>query len=148
MASECLLCFVLRSVHTELLRHIWRAAPLIFDGHCDRQNGLHTHLPIKRYVDSDEVIWCWWAFIITAHKWSGGKVMFLCLCVILFTEGVHCPCMHHRSHDQGGSLSRGGLCPMGCLSRGSLPGGSLSRGSLSRGGLCPEGGSLSREGFC
>ena len=28
---------------TELLHHHWWAAPLIFDGHCDRRNGLHTH---------------------------------------------------------------------------------------------------------
>ena len=38
-----------------------------------------------------------------------GKVMFLHLCVILFTWwGIFCPSMHHRSHDRG-SLSRGSL---------------------------------------
>ena len=69
-------------------------------------------------------------------------------------RGVLCPSMHHRSHDLGGSLSRGvsvwgvsvqggflsrggggfcpgGLCPGGSLSRGSLFGGiSIWRGSL------------------
>ena len=30
-----------------------------------------------------------------------GKVMFLHLCVILFTGGDWLPSMHHRSHDQG-----------------------------------------------
>ena len=50
---------------------------------------------------------------------SYGKVMFLHLCVILFT---------------GGSLSGGSLSG-GSLSGGSLSGGSLSGGSLS-GGLC------------
>ena len=68
--------------------------------------------------------------------------MFLHLCVILFTggggEGL-CPSMHHRSHEQGWSLSREGLCPeeVSDWGGGSLcPGGSLSKGggSLSKGG--------------
>ena len=39
---------------------------------------------------------------------SCGKVMFLHLCVILFTvEGGLCPSMPHRSHDQGESVGGG-----------------------------------------
>ena len=33
----------------------------LFDGHCDGQNGLHTHFPYKRYVcysDSDGIVQC------------------------------------------------------------------------------------------
>ena len=52
-----------------------------------------------------------------------GKVMFLHLCVILFTGGGGlCLSMHHRSHDRGVSV------------RGSLSGGSLSRGVSGWGG--------------
>ena len=63
---------------------------------------------------------------------SCGKVMFLHLCVILFT---------------------GGLCPVGVSVQGDLcpevlyPGGSLSRGSLSE-SLCPGDPSLSRGCVC
>ena len=60
---------------------------------------------------------------------SCSKVMFLCLSV---NHSVHrgglCPSMHHRSHDQRGSLSRGVSVWGGPLSRGSLSGGGLSRG--------------------
>ena len=79
-----------------------------------------------------------------------GKVMFLHLCVILFTGGgmggVSVPTCTTDHITRGGSLSReslsGGLCPGASLSRGSMseglcPGGSLSRGSLS-GGVCQE----------
>ena len=57
-----------------------------------------------------------------------GKVMFLHLCVILFTEGL-CPSMHHRSHDRG-------FCVPGSMSTRSLSTGSLSRGGSLSGGLC------------
>ena len=49
-----------------------------------------------------------------------GKVMFLHLCVILFTGGW-LPSMHHRSHDQGVR----GLDP-----RGSVSGGAACRGRV------------------
>ena len=68
---------------------------------------------------------------------SCGKVMFLHLCVILFTEG--------RSLYRGVS-AWGDLCPGRSLSRGSLSwgvsvqGGSLSRRVHVQGGLCLEGG--------
>ena len=80
-------------------------------------------------------------FSLYCPQRSCNKVMFLHLCVILFTRGDLCPNMHLRSHDQGisvqGSLSggslSGGLCPGGSLSGGGgfCPGGSQSRGSLS-----------------
>ena len=58
---------------------------------------------------------------------SCGKVMFLHLCVILFT----------------GFVEGGGFCPGGSLSgRGSLSGGFSVQGVSVQGGLCP-GGSLS-----
>ena len=93
-----------------------------------------------------------------------GKVMFLHLCVILFTGqgGGLCPSIHHKSHDrrfsvqgvsvQGGSLS-GSLCPEGPLSRGSLSrGGSLTGGVSVHGSLCPleslSGGVCPRGNLC
>ena len=80
-----------------------------------------------------------------------GKVMFLHMCVILFTEGW-LPSMHHMSHDQGvcirgrGSASRGsassGVCIWGsAFRRICIQGGSASRWSASR-GVCLQG----REG--
>ena len=65
--------------------------------------------------------------LVTAHKRSCGKVMFLHLSVILFTGGVS---VQRRE----GSLSRGGKVS---LSRG-------GRGSLSRGVYIQGRGSLSR----
>ena len=50
-----------------------------------------------------------------------------------------CDCVHRK---EGGSLSRGSLCPGGSLSGGLCPGAFLSGGSLSRGS--PSRGSLSR----
>ena len=65
-----------------------------------------------------------------------GKVMFLHLCVILFSV---CPSIHHRSHDQGGVSVWGGSLSGVFVWVGLGPGGSL-------GGLCP-GGSLSGAGL-
>ena len=52
-----------------------------------------------------------------------GRVMFLHLCVILFTrgEGVWLPNMHYRSHGQGG-LYQGGAASRGFSSGGSASG--------------------------
>ena len=61
------------------------------------------------------------------RQWSCGKVMFLHLCVIMFTGGVGL-CL-------GMSLSRGCLCPGGlCL--GVSVWGSLSRGLCVQGDMC------------
>ena len=57
---------------------------------------------------------------------SCGNVMVSQASVILFTEGVLCPSMHQRSHDQGvgvsvqGALCLGGLCPRGVSVQGGL----------------------------
>ena len=69
--------------------------------------------------------------------WQGNVFTPVCHSV---HGGCLCPSMHHRSHDRGVSV-KGGLCPGGSLSRGSLSGRSLCPGSL-----CP-GVSLS-EGLC
>ena len=74
---------------------------------------------------------------------SCGKVMFLHLCVILFTRGISVPTCT-TGHMTRGSLSRGSLCGR------SLSGGSLSRGlylgvSVQGVSVCP-GGSLSGMG--
>ena len=84
--------------------------------------------------------------IFTARKRSCGKVMFLHLCVILFTGGVSVLaglCLG-GSLSGGPTLSMGSLCPGVSLSRESLTVGSPSRGisvwrSLSKGRLCPRG---------
>ena len=75
---------------------------------------------------------------------SWGKVMFLHVSVILFTEGVSVSVsVRGRSWSLSrGSLSGGGFCPGGVSVWGSLSGGSLSRGSLSR-EVFVQGGSLS-----
>ena len=73
----------------------------------------------------------------TNEVWS--KVMFLHLCVILFTGWCWLPSMHHWSHDQGCGLHPGGLHPRG-LYLGSLhPGGSASRGVCLQVGVCIQG---------
>ena len=89
---------------------------------------------------------------------SCGKVIFLHLCVILFTGGgvsVHGGSLSRESV-QKGSLSRkvsvqGDLCPGRSLTRGSLSSkfsvlGSLSRGFSVQGGLCPGG--FCSQGLC
>ena len=71
-----------------------------------------------------------------------GKIMFLHLCVILFTVGgggeVSVPACT-TGHMKNGGLCPGGLCPRGLCPWGYLgglcPWGSLSRGYLSRGSL-------------
>ena len=72
--------------------------------------------------------------------------MFLHLSVILFARAGLCPNMHHRSHDQGGSLSRGLSVCGGCLSWGVCVQGRFCLGVSVQGGLC-HGGSQSR-GLC
>ena len=62
--------------------------------------------------------------------------MFLGLCVILFKGGVSVPAC------TTGHMTVGGLCPGG-LSMGVCPG---DGGSLSKGGLCP--GVSVKEGLC
>ena len=78
----------------------------------------------------------------TIRKRSLGKVIFLHLCVILFTGGgaFWLPSMHHGSHDQRGVCIRGrGFCIQWVS--GLLSGrGSASRGSACRQGLPCEGG--------
>ena len=77
---------------------------------------------------------------------SSGQVMYSQACVknSVHGEGGLCPSMHHRSHDQGGSVWGGlwdslsdGLCLGGLCLEGSLSGG------LCLGGLC-LGGSVRR----
>ena len=64
---------------------------------------------------------------------------------------VLCPRMHHRSHDQRGSLSRGVAVQGGSLSRGSLYGGrcmgGLCLGVVSVWKVSVQGGSLSRRRY-
>ena len=88
-----------------------------------------------------------------------GKIIFLHLCVILFTVGGGgslCPSMHHRSHEKRGSLSRGSLSmgvsrrslSMGVSVKGvfvqgaSVCGVSVKGISIQGGGICPG------EGLC
>ena len=87
---------------------------------------------------------CLSVYLLPAANEVWVKVMFLHLCVILFTGlGVWLPNMHHRSHDQLGLH----------LERGLPTGGSAYRGCLLPGPLHLEealhpGGSASRRGVC
>ena len=68
----------------------------------------HTHPdqappPVDRNPDTR-----YWKYYLAPNFEVWGKVMFLHLCVILFTGGGLCPSMHYRSHDRWVSV-RGGL---------------------------------------
>ena len=81
-------------------------------------------------------------FFITARKRSCGKVMFLHLCIILFTAGL---ASQHASQVTwpGGSASRGSLHPGVLYPRGSAYHGGMSRpparSELEAGGAHPTG---------
>ena len=64
---------LLRSVHTAQLHHHYHnigGTFDLFDGHCDRQNGLHTHFSHQHnvcYCDDDGFAWYEWAFWLSVN---------------------------------------------------------------------------------